>query len=79
MGCFDVEGVAVTATMKGHDVIISNSGRTEIILAVTLLLELLEHPEEDPFETEIVCNAIGVEVWDVAPLGTKTNDEDDDD
>jgi hypothetical protein len=79
MGCFDVEGVAVTATMKGHDVIISNSGRTEIMLAVTLLLELIEHPEEDPFETEIVCNAIGVEVWDFAPLGTKTNDEDDDD
>jgi hypothetical protein len=75
--CFDVESVAITSEMRGHDVIISNSGRSEILSAVTLLLELIEHPEEDPFETEPVCNAIGVEIWDVAPLGTKTNDEDD--
>lgn len=76
--CFDVEGVATTSTMKGHEVIISNSGRSEILSAVTLLLELLEHPEEDPFEPEVVCNAIGIEVWDVASLGTKTNYEEDD-
>lgn len=74
--CFDVEGVAVTATMDGTEVIISNSGRNEIISAVTLLLELLEHPEEDPFEPEIVCNAIAVEPWDIASLGTENNDED---
>lgn len=77
--CFDVEGVGATSKMKGHDVIISNSGRIEIISAVTLLLELIEHPEEDPFEPEVVCNAVAVEVWDVASLGTKTNEDDEDD
>jgi hypothetical protein len=74
--CFDVEGVGAESRMHGHDVIISNSGRDEIISAVTLMLELLEHPEEDPFEPEVVCNAVAVEAWDAANLGTENNEDD---
>lgn len=73
-GCYDVESVDTTSRINGKRMTIIETDATQILAAATLQILVVEHPDEDhdPFEPEIVCNAVDDVLFDLATLGTIT-------